>query len=382
MGSGCSMKSVLVEHLPAYRESHTLSPHQSQVCQHILTCHTPALGAADELRCTQCEYRVDCYHSCRDRHCPSCQRDASVAWCERQRESLLPVTYHHLVFTLPSALNGWVSLHPELIYRALFACVWKTLSRFGSDPKRLDGQVGMTAVLHTWGENLSRHVHLHCLVPGGALSADGQWHRAGATYLFPVRALSRHFRGLMVRTLRQAADKGELHRVTSAGEIDSLLDELMAPEWVVFSKPCPVHTGTVIDYLGRYTHRIAISDQRIVASDKHHVCFTYKDYAKDGQRKELTLSGAEFIRRFLLHVLPKGLMRVRHYGFLANRCRVEKLARIRSVLMGIDCANAKQEKTERLEQPWHEVRPVRCWKCGRGLLQANSTQKTVRLTGR
>lgn len=367
MNSRCSLQSVLFEHLPAYRQAHKLSPHQSQVCQHILTCHTPALGSVCEQHCDQCDYYRNCYHSCRDRHCPSCQRDASKAWCERQREALLPVTYHHLVFTLPSSLNSWVSLHPKLIYSALFGCVWKTLSRFGADPKRLDGQIGMTAVLHTWGENLSRHVHLHCLVPGGALGDNDQWHPAGSTYLFPVRALSRRFRGLMVSTLRTAADKGKLHRVTREGEIDRMLDELMEPEWVVFSKPCPVHSGTVIDYLGRYTHRIAISDQRIVSSDSENVCFSYKDYAQGASRKVMTLSGPEFVRRFLQHVLPKGLMRVRHYGFLANRCRVTKLARIRCALTGID-ENPSPPTATALVKSAPNAPVLRCPKCRQGTM--------------
>jgi hypothetical protein len=368
MNNRCNLKSVLFNHLPAYRENHTLSPHQSQVCSHIITCHTPALGSRAQMQCDQCDFSQPCYHSCRDRHCPSCQRDASQAWCEQQRKTLLPVTYHHLVFTLPSSLNGWVSLHPELIYRELFRCVWDTLRRFGSDPKRLDGKIGVTAVLHTWGENLSRHVHLHCLVPGGALGADGQWHSANSQYLFPVRALSRRFRGLMVSALRTAADTGKLHRVTRPGEIDSMLDALMKPAWVVFSKPCPARAGNVIDYLGRYTHRIAISDQRIVSIDNERVCFKYKDYAADGEHKVMALGAQEFIRRFLLHVLPKGLMRIRHYGLLANRCRRQSIERVRKAIEHSDEADTEQTDKSSSERQLSNG-AYRCPKCRRGYMR-------------
>ena len=227
---------------------------------------------------------------------------AAVAWCERQREALLPVTYHHLVFTLPSSLNAWVSLHPIVFYKALFESVWNTLSHFGSDQKRLDGQIGATIVLHIWGENLSCHVHLHCLVPGGALGSDGTWHAASETYLFPVRALSRRFCGRMVSALRTAADNDQLHRVTRPGELDQLLDELMKPDWVIFSKPCPTNGGTVIDYLGHYSYRVAVSDQRIVSIGSEQVRFQYRDYAGGGERKTMALDAVEFIRRYLLHV--------------------------------------------------------------------------------
>ena len=368
MDNQCTVKSVLFEHLPRYQQTHTLTPQQSQVCSHILTCHTPALGSVAEQQCDQCDYSRACYHSCRDRHCPSCQRDASQAWCERQREALLPLTYHHLVFTLPSSLNAWVSLHPKVIYQALFESVWNTLSHFGNDPKRLNGQIGATMVLHTWGENLSRHVHLHCLVPGGALGADGAWHGASETYLFPVRALSRRFRGRMVSALRSAANNEQLHRVTRPGEIDQLLDELMKPDWVVFSKPCPTNTGSVIDYLGRYSHRIAISDQRIVSIGSEQVRFQYKDYAGGGERKTMALDAMEFIRRYLLHVLPKGLMRIRHYGLLANRCRRKKLEQVREALDASNDLVTRQKRQCTPTKKGTDSLPV-CPKCRKGKLR-------------
>jgi hypothetical protein len=222
---------------------------------------------------------------------------------------VLPVNYHHLVFTLPHDLDGWVEVHPKEVYDLLFETVWATLSAFGANPKRLDGQLGMTAMLHTWGQTLVRHVHLHCLVPGGALSAGGDWHPAKSTYLFPVRALSRHFRGGFVRRLRRAWEGGALPRVRDRFEVERVLKALMGADWVVYSKPCLSRTETVVDYLGRYSHRIALSDSRLLAFDGESVELSYKDYREGERRKVMTLSGEELIRRFLLHVLPKGFMR-------------------------------------------------------------------------
>jgi hypothetical protein len=305
-------------------------PRRRKVCAHLQACRTERMGGM-RLQCDGCDAEQHWYYACRDRHCPQCQGRASRQWAERQQGHILPVRYYHLVFTLPHTLNGWVELHPEVIYRLLFQAAWATLQAFGRDPKRLGGEMGMSAVLHTWGQNLTRHVHLHCLVPGGALGSDGRWQATKGNYLFPVKALSRHFRGRMVVLLRQAATRGELARVSRPGEVDARLDTLMRSEWVVYTKHCLDHTGTVVEYLARYTHRVAITNARILAVDDTQVTFRYKDY-RDGRSKILQLDGEEFIRRFLLHVLPKGLMRIRHFGFLANRGRQEKLARIRRAL--------------------------------------------------
>ena len=324
--------SVTLQHvLDRFADTSTLDPRRRQVCRHLQTCRTEALGGM-QLQCDQCDSQQRWYHSCRDRHCPRCQGQATHRWAERQRDHLLPVRYYHLVFTLPHDINGWVHLHPEVIYRLLFEASWGTLKAFGRDPRRLGGELGMSAVLHTWGQNLTRHVHLHCLVPGGALDERGQWRSTRGNYLFPVKALSRHFRGRMVSALRRAVTRGQLHRVTRPGEIDAVLDTLMAKDWVVYTKHCLDHTGTVVDYLARYTHRIAITNARLLNMDDERVTFRVKDYRDGNRHKPLTLTGEAFVRRLLLHVLPKGLMRIRHYGFLANRYRREKLARIRRVL--------------------------------------------------
>ena len=241
-----------------------------------------------------------------------------------------------------------MQLHPEVIYALLFETVWATLSRFGADPKRLGGQLGITAVLRTWGQTLSQHVHLHCLVPGGAFSPQGRWHPAKSTYLFPVRALSRHLRGGFVSRLRQQIQDGKLPRLKDPAQIGALLDTLMASDWVVYSKPCLTHTETVVDYLARYSHRIALTDARILSLDDDRVQLDYKDYRDGSCHKIMTLASEELLRRFLLHVLPKGFMRIRHFGFLSNRCRAERIEEIRAA---IDLTQQQPEPTADAESP-------------------------------
>ncbi len=358
--SNLTLQQLLHHHLADYTHSHPLDSNRLKVCRHLSNCHTPAMGGI-QYQCDHCENEVPLYHSCRDRHCPQCQQRATRQWCERQQQSVLPVTYYHLVFTLPHELNGWVQLHPEVIYALLFKGVWKTLKAFGADQKRLNGKLGMTAVLHTWGQSLSQHVHLHCLIPGGALGEDRQWHPAKSTYLFPVRALSRHYRGNLVSALRKAATKGQLERVTNPGEVDTVLNQLMQKDWVVYSKHCLSRTDSIIGYLARYTHRIAITNGRILSLEKHQIRFSYKDYRKN-QSKVMALDYPEFIRRFLMHVLPQGLMRIRHYGILANRCRKNALKIIRKVLA--TPAPEKQTNTG------NEAVIYPCPKCRKGLLIA------------
>jgi hypothetical protein len=289
---------------------------------------------------------------------------------------VLPVTYHHWVVTLPHALNPWVNHHPEVIYGLLFETTWRTLSAFGADPKRLGGQLGMTAVLHTWGQTLSQHVHLHCLVPGGALSASGQWQPAKSTYLFPVRALSRHLRGGFVSRLRQALRNGGLPRIDDLKQAEAMLDRLMATDWVVYSKPCLTYTETVVDYLGRYSHRIALSDRRLLAIDGDRVQLDYQDYRDGDRHKVLTLTGEELIRRFLLHVLPKGFMRIRHFGFLANRCRERRLTEVRAAL---DAPPPEETSKDRKEPASFDGYP--CPFCRQGHLQIIAVLAPKRMTG-
>lgn len=327
-----------------------LDAHRLRVCEHLMSCHTAALGQV-VYHCPSCKETTRLYPGCGDRHCPQCQGKATRAWIQRQQMLALPVPYHHLVFTLPHSLNGWAQLHPAVLYRLLFQCAWSTLKAFGQHHRRAGGQLGMIAVLHTWGQTLVQHIHLHCLIPSGTLGADGVWQPIRGKYLFPVRALSRRFRGAMVAGLRQCYRAGELHRIRQADEVDQKLDELMAREWVVYNRPCLNQTASVVAYLGRYTRRIAISNHRILKVTDETVSFRYKDYADDDQPKVMELQGAEFIRRFLLHILPKGFMRVRHYGFLANRCRKQKLERIRQAIGAITPVQTEEPEPTALHCP-------------------------------
>lgn len=367
-----SESATLQQILDRFLDGDCLDSHRRRVCEHLQACRTEAMGGV-HLKCERCDTEHDWYFGCRDRHCPQCQGRATREWSSRQREHILPVCYYHLVFTLPHTLNGWVQLHPEVVYRLLFHVAWDTLRSFGKNAKHLKGEMGMSAILHTWGQNLSRHVHLHCLVPGGALGGDGIWRASKGNYLFPVKALSRRFRGRMVSALRKAARAGELHRIRRKGEVDTVLNALMAEEWVVYTKHCLHHTESVVDYLARYTHRIAITNARILAMDEHEVTFRYKDYRDGGRHKALRLNGEEFVRRFLLHVLPKGLMRIRHFGFLANRLREEKLARIREALR---CAGADPALNSR--PPVGEPVVYPCPRCHQGMrITAQFPPKTL-----
>lgn len=365
-GRQATLQAILHTQFRSFRERHALSPRQWQVCNHIMSCRTGQLGSV-YLSCSNCDHSQLHHHACRDRHCPQCQQQASQQWSEKQAQSLLPeVTYHHIVFTLPHELNGWIALHPREIYGLLFQTVWSTLKRFGENPKYLGGQIGVTSVLHTWGENLSRHAHLHCLVPGGALDHDGEWISGKGNYLFPVRALSRGFRGSMVSALRAAAESGQLDRVTVPGQIDEVLDQLMKKEWVVYSKPCEQRAERVVQYLGRYTHRIAISNERIEYADSQSVRFSVKQYRENGRRATMTLSAEEFVRRFLMHVLPKGLMRIRHYGLLSNRTRQDKIAHIRECLKKPPVKNSGRPMTGKPAP--ERTLDYRCPRCRTGRL--------------
>ena len=316
----------------AYGLSHSqlaLTAQQHKVLNHILACGTQAMGEV-LFRCQQCGFESRQPASCRDRHCPQCQYHATQQWCSARAKDVLPVRYFHLVFTLPSELNGWVACHSAVLYRLLFESVWQTLQVFGQDPKRLNGQLGMISVLHTWGQTLTRHVHLHCLLPGGALSEQGDWQAARSNYLFPVKALSRQFRGRMVSALRGAYQKGLLAQL-SGEQVDTVLTQLMQKNWVVYSKPALYGSEKLIDYLGRYTRRIALTPNRLQGFDGEHVRLRYHDY-RDNRAKSMILSATELLRRFVQHILPKGFMRVRHYGFLANSVRRVRLRQIRDAI--------------------------------------------------
>jgi len=325
-------------HGAAYRHAHALARAPRRAMQAIETCRTAALGGHRET-CDTCGADRIAYNSCRNRHCPKCQTLAKERWLAARRADLLPVEYFHVVFTLPHALNALAQGNPRVVYTLLFRAVAATLTTFGRDPRHLGGDVGGTAILHTWGQNLSQHLHLHCVVTGGALTQDGaRWIAAPPGFLFPVRALARVFRGKYLQALHHAFITGKL---LFAGSLAALADpeafatwlrDLRRHDWVVYAKRPVAGPTQVLEYLGRYTHRVAISNERLVSHTDGVVRFRWRDYADGDRVKIMTLAAEEFIRRFLLHVVPGGFVRIRHFGFLANRTRRTKLARCRALL--------------------------------------------------
>src|SRR5437773_5689173 len=325
-------------HGAAYRHTHALSRAQRRAMQAIETCRTAALGGHRET-CDTCGAERIAYNSCRNRHCPKCQTLAKERWLAARRAELLPVEYFHVVFTLPHALNQLAQGNPRLVYTLLFRAVAATLTTFARDPRHLGGDLGGTAILHTWGQNLSQHLHLHCVVTGGALTQDGaRWMAAPPGFLFPVRALARVFRGKYLQALHRAFTAG---RLRFAGALAALADpeafatwlrDLRRHDWVVYAKRPFAGPTQLLEYLGRYTHRVAISNERLVSHTDGVVRFRWRDYADGDRMKIMTLTAEEFIRRFLLHVVPDGFVRIRHFGFLANRSRRAKLPRCRDLL--------------------------------------------------
>lgn len=332
------------------------SPRQWQVLHHLLSCRTAAQGAS--LYCCEgCEQRWLRYHSCRDRHCPQCQQQASTQWYERQQAQLLPVPYFHLVFTLPHELNGLVERHAAVLYRLLFQSSWNSLNAFGH--RRLDGQLAMTAVLHTWGQQVTRHIHLHCLVPAGVLRASGCWQSQQKRYLVPVKALSKRFRGVMVSALREAAQQGLLSSL-SRQEVSLLLERLMGKSWVVYSKGALQYRTTLVHYLARYSHRIGLNNSRLLGYRAGRIGVVWRNY-RSGRKQVMWLQPEELVRRFLLHVLPKGFMRIRHYGYLANAVKGKRLPKIRAQLVASsDVADTRLEPAIEPEPCGH----MRCPVCG------------------
>lgn len=324
------LADVFRQHGDAYCQSNQLTPEQYNVLNAIKNCRTDVLGGHVE-QCDQCQGIYCAYNSCRNRHCPKCESFKAATWLADRQAELLPVPYFHLVFTLPHELNHLVLYNKRLLYHQLFQATWETLKTLGADPKRLNGTMGMLAILHTWGQTLSEHNHLHCIVPGGALDLNDQWTPA-KKYLFPVKVLSKLFRGIYISQLREAYQKNKLifPPVPSGGPstargFDQLLTDLMKKDWVVYAKAPFAGPEKLLNYLARYTHKIAISNYRIVACDEKSVTFKWRDYSDGNKEKIMQLDHHEFIRRFLSHVVPLGFMRIRGFGFLANACKAKKI---------------------------------------------------------
>jgi predicted Zn-ribbon and HTH transcriptional regulator len=344
-----------------YRKTHCLPAAHRKVMRAVEVCRTAELGGHLK-QCDTCGFEHPSYNSCRNRHCPKCQSLAKAQWLQEQSAELLPVGYFHLVFTLPHLLNGVILAHKKILFSLLFKAVSETLLEFGRT--RFGGTVGIIAVLHTWDQTLNDHFHLHCLIPSGALSLDqSRWIAARPNFLFPVKALSVVFRGKFLDLLTQAREKGRIETPSER------LKALRKKNWIVYAKKPFGSPRTVLDYLGRYTHRVALSNERILSVQNGQVTFTYRDRKDKDRLKSMTLDAQEFIHRFLLHVLPDGFMRIRHFGFLANRAKKHALPQCRK-LLGLCSALPKLAKksAQDLLLELTGIDLSRCPRCQKGTL--------------
>ena len=354
----------------AANEGH-LSVAQRRVMTAIEICRTEALGGHVE-RCDDCAHTRVAYNSCRNRHCPKCQWSAAQRWMEVRAAELLPVPYFHVVFTLPAALAAIAFQNKARVYGLLFQAAAETLTTIAGDAKHLGAEIGLTAVLHTWGQNLDHHPHVHCIVPGGGLSPDrGRWVACRPGFFLPVRVLSRLFRRLFLEGLASAFDAGQLQffgeliALKERGAFLAYLGPCRKQEWVVYAKQPFAGPAQVLAYLARYTHRVAIGNSRLVELTDEHVSFRWKDYRADGRSKGkvMTLAAGEFMRRFLMHVLPNGFHRIRHYGLFANGRRVENLALCRERL-GVSMPSTDSFGIGNADQSKAPVEPPTCPCCG------------------
>jgi hypothetical protein len=348
------------------------TPEQRRTLNDLAACRTAALGG-HVLGCPECGHQQIAYNSCGNRHCPTCRATAAARWLEARAAELLPVPYFHLVFTLPDALNSIALGHPRVVYDLLLRCAAETVLEVAANPDHLGARTGVLAVLHTWGQALQFHPHVHCVVPGGGLSEDRtSWVGSRPDFFLPVRVLSRVFRGKFLAGLRAAYTDGRL-RLTGrcpggeAAEFERLVSAAVRTDWVVYAKPPFGGPEVVLKYLARYTHRVAISDSRLLDFEDGVVRFRYKDYAHGNRKRVMSLSASEFVRRLLLHVLPAGLVRIRHYGILSNRHRHEDLALCRELLGGVKAAEPEASEAVGVPEGADAITPTRvCPSCGAG----------------
>jgi hypothetical protein len=376
------LADVFRTHGETYARTHRLNRSQRRVMRAIVECRTAALGGVRE-SCPKCGYSRYRYHSCRNRHCPKCQSLAKAQWLEARQQELLPTPYFHNVFTLPHELNGLV-LYSERNRRALWGLLFRaaseTLLAFGKN--NLGGVIGLTLVLHTWDQQLQPHFHVHAVVTGGALATDGsKWNEADRKFLFPVKALSKVFRGKYVEGVEKILAENALDlppQLVDARKQRQLLRELCRKAWVVYSKRPFAGPEKLLDYLGRYTHRVAISNPRIVSLEDGQVTFSYRDRRDGDRRKTMSLPAEEFIGRFLKHVLPKGFMRIRHYGLLANRAKQQRLAACR-LLLGVALPEPSEPKSPAdWLLLWTGQDVTRCPHCGHPELVSEEMRRPTR----
>ena len=329
-----------------YLQTHRVTPQQRKALAYMARCRTESMGLLGKVACEECGTEYPIFRSCRNRNCPGCQAEARAAWLNAREQELLDVPYFHVVFTVPEELNVIALWCPEVFYAALLQASGKALLDVGFT--KLQARLAVLAILHTWGQNLWLHPHAHCVVPGGGFSADGKrWISVpNPEYLLPVKVLWRHFRTLLCRRLRAAARRGQLRRLPVEISAEQVIAAAAAKQWVVYAKAPFGGPEQVLEYLSQYTHRVAISNSRILAYENHEVTFRWRDYADSNRVKESTLKAEEFLRRFLLHVLPEQFVRIRYFGFFANRHRAENIQRARCLIGGREVLRFQRERVK------------------------------------
>lgn len=325
------LQDIFQQHGQAYRRAHKLPVNIRKAMSAIEYCRTAVLGSHADT-CDECGYTRIYYNSCRNRHCPKCQTLTKERWIEKRKEDLLNVRYFHVVFTLPDTLNGIIFQNQKVLYSILFNSVAETLSELAADKRYLGAKLGFTSILHTWGQNLMLHPHIHCIVPGGGLNSINQWVNTKKKFFIPVKVLSRKFRGKFLYYLKQAYSKEQISFYGKQAylqhdiKFQNLLSCLYQKDWVVYCKPPFKNAGCVVEYLGRYTHRVAISNNRILKLENGYVTFKWRDYREGKKEKVMTVKAEEFIRRFLMHILPDRFTKIRHYGLLSSQNKTVRLS--------------------------------------------------------
>ena len=368
-----------------------LPRHHRKVVAAITSCRTPAMGGQVE-QCDKCGHEIVRFHSCLNRHCPRCQTTARLSWVNDRLQELLPIGYFHAVFTIPHELNPFALRNKKYFYDLMFRAVKETLLELAANSKRLGADIGVVAVLHTWGQTLTDHPHIHCIVTGGGYDQSAQrWKPCSNGFLFPIPVIRKLFRGKLMDFFIHAVKSGNIAcggtaiGAADTPEFNALVCALYTKEWTVYVKRPFASAEALVKYLGAYTHRVAISDSRIVEHSKESVSFSYKDYAHGNERKIMTLTASEFVRRFLLHVLPEGFKKIRYFGFLAPRARKKRLTQCRTFF------NKKAVDLKKGILPWYQIvkeltgrDPRRCPKCERGTLHCTVTllrSTSLALTG-
>ncbi len=368
---GLELADVVRTHrdrLIAYRKGR-VSRAEHRVLDDIAACRTAARGGHVE-QCNECGHRRIAYNSCRDRHCPKCQERARADWAAQREQELLPVEYFHVVFTLPGEIAEIGLQNKDKVYDLLLRTSAETLRQIAADPAHLGAEIGFLSVLHTWGQDLRHHPHVHCLVPGGGIALEGghQWIPCRPRFFLSVHVLGRKFRGKFLDHLRRAFDQGKLsfhgklEHLREPSAFRSYLAPLFEKDWVVYAKPPFAGPEVVLRYLARYANRVAISNTRLLSMVGNKVTFRWKDYRRSGKLRTMKLDAVQFLRRFLLHILPKGFMRIRYYGFMANRCRKQKLERCRELLAVAETVSASSDGVRRGKHP------MQCPECQRGTM--------------